>query len=198
MDPDVRRSWERFLNPEVTRRRLLAAAVYIASFESLKECVLDRIRDFYCIGIKGSRYVISPKYRSEVLSRNRSPVYASLAWLCEMGAIDESDIATFDRLKECRNKLAHELLSSVVSADLPADLDELFRDLMDLLSKIEVWWVLNVELPTSPAPPETPIDERDVLPGSVLILRILHDIALGDDVESRAYYDLWRRLVDDQ
>jgi len=34
MDPEVKRSWEEFLNPEVTRPRLIAASVFIAGFQN--------------------------------------------------------------------------------------------------------------------------------------------------------------------
>jgi hypothetical protein len=47
MDPKVRQAWEDFLNPEVTRNRLLAASVYIAAFEALKDSIVGRIRDFF-------------------------------------------------------------------------------------------------------------------------------------------------------
>jgi len=48
MDPKVRQAWEDFLNPEVTRSRPIAASVYIAAFEALKDCIVNRIRDFFC------------------------------------------------------------------------------------------------------------------------------------------------------
>lgn len=80
-------AWEDFLNPEVLRSRLITASLYIAAFEVLKDSIVDRIRDFFCIGFEEGRDIINPQYQTEVLSRNSSPVHASLAWLQSMGAI---------------------------------------------------------------------------------------------------------------
>ncbi len=46
MDPDIKRSWEEFLNPEIMRSCLISASVYIAGYEALKETIVGRIRDF--------------------------------------------------------------------------------------------------------------------------------------------------------
>jgi len=47
MDPNVKHSWEEFLNPEVMRSRLITASIYIAGFEAFKDAVVGRIRDFF-------------------------------------------------------------------------------------------------------------------------------------------------------
>ena len=43
MNSEPRQSWEEFLNPEVTRPRLIAASIYIAGFEALKDAIVDHI-----------------------------------------------------------------------------------------------------------------------------------------------------------
>ena len=50
MDPKVKRSYEDFLNPEVQRRRLISASLYIAGFEILKKSIVNRIRGFFWNG----------------------------------------------------------------------------------------------------------------------------------------------------
>ena len=90
MDPEVLRAWEDFLDPEVTRPRLIGASIYIAGFEVLKDSIVGRIRDFFWIGSDESTDRIDPNYQSDVLSRNKSPVYASLDWLKEMGAVTDN------------------------------------------------------------------------------------------------------------
>jgi len=47
LDPKIRQSWEEFLNPEVMRPRLIAASIYIAGFEALKDSIVGRIREFF-------------------------------------------------------------------------------------------------------------------------------------------------------
>src|SRR5258708_18244307 len=97
--------WERFLNPEVVRAELFSATMYVTTFEILKDSVVDRIRDFYTLGWNETGPLIEPEYQQEVLSRNRSPTYASLDWLREHEAIDQNDMALFEKLKKIRNTL---------------------------------------------------------------------------------------------
>src|SRR5689334_5920188 len=118
MKSDVQNSWENILKPEVLRMHLLIASVYIAGFESLKSAIIGRPRDFFVNGFRKGEMIVDPKYAAAVVARHRSLTYASLDWLKEMGAIDSMDIAIFNELKNCRNKLAHELLS-VASNGIP-------------------------------------------------------------------------------
>jgi hypothetical protein len=101
MNPEVQKSWEDSLNPDVMRSRLLSASVYITTFEMLQDFIVGRIRDCFTNGFDKRRGLLDPKYEADVLRRNRSPIYASLDWLKENGAIDEPDLATFQCLKVC-------------------------------------------------------------------------------------------------
>ncbi|GAI34251.1 unnamed protein product, partial [marine sediment metagenome] len=81
MDDDVRISWERFLNPEILRTNLIVASLFITAFEMLKDSIIGHIRDFFTNGFDENGWIIDDKYKTEVLSKNKSPLYASLAWL---------------------------------------------------------------------------------------------------------------------
>lgn len=189
MDPNVMRKWEEFLNPEVMRSRLIAASIYIAGFEALKDAIVGRTHDFFCMGFDESGDRIDPQYRSDVLARNTSPVYASLDWLTEMNAIDDADVRAFDSVKACRNTLAHNLFSMLSSQGLPTDFEQCFADMVALLRKIEVWWITNVEIPTNPDYDGSEIDEEGIVPGRLMGMQLLWDIALGDEERSRFYHD---------
>jgi hypothetical protein len=97
----------------------------------LKAAITDRIRSFYTLGFEPG-----PKFESEVLSKHRSPVYASLEWLQESHAITEDDISIFERAKELRNRLARGL-SGMLHHGLPSDLAVRFGEMVSLLEKIE-------------------------------------------------------------
>lgn len=189
--------WERFLAPEVLRTNLIMASVYIAAFEVLKNTIVDRIRDFYITGYDGKDWIVDPKYKEGVLSRNRSHVYASLDWLVELGAITDNDIAVFTHAKEYRNMLAHELTRMLMNG-LPDDFSERFGEMVALLDKIEKWWIINVELPTNPdfAGKEDEIDEEGIVPGPIISLRIMLDVALGSDEEAHFYIREFKRQMD--
>jgi len=188
--------WERFLTPEVLRTNLIMASVYIAAFEVLKNTIIERIRDFYIIGYDGKDWIVDPEYKDGVLTRNRSPVYASLDWLKEAGAITDGDITVFTRVKDYRNMLAHELTKMLMDG-LPDDFSERFGEMVTLLDKIEKWWIVNVEIPTNPdlAGKEDEIDEEGIVPGPIISLRMMLDVALGSDEAAYFYIEELKRQM---
>jgi hypothetical protein len=136
-------------------------------------------------------------YKQKVLSRNRSPLYASLDWLKESGAITEEDIESLNEIKDCRNQLAHDLLEGLTKNNVP-DLESRFSSMLELLHKIEVWWIVNVELATNPDFYDKEVDENEILTGPVMMLKILIDVALGDEKESSYYYNEFLRKTKSQ
>lgn len=171
--------WERFLNPEVVRPSLFLATMFITTFEVLKDSIVGRIRDFYTHGFDENGPIVEPDYQTEVASRNKSVLYASLQWLRENEVINDLDLEIFEQLKRTRNKLAHQLFS-VVTGQIESTHENQFDVLVALLRKIEVWWVVNVEIPTNSDFDGREIDEEGIVPGAVLSLQILIQVAAGN------------------
>ncbi len=191
MDGNARQPWDQFLNPDILRANLIQASVYIAAFEILEDAIVERIYDFYVVGYRKagiSGIVSDTQYNCEVLNLNKSPIYASLQWLKNAEAIVDSDILMFTRVKQCRNKIAHEM-DHILDMGLPPEFADCFGEIVLLLDKIERWWIINVEIPTSPDTVTEDINDEDVTPGGVLLVRVLLDIALGSEDASRYYYD---------
>ncbi len=187
MDDDIRAKWERFLDPEVLRPNLILASIYIAAFEILKDSIIERLRDFYVSGFDKNGDTVIPEYY-DILAKDKSPIYASLKWLKESKAITDEDIEKFNKVKECRNRLAHEI-AKMLSEGLPQDFAERFHDMIALLDKIEKWWIINVEIPTDPDLAEN-IDNMDldgIIPGPIASLKMMLDVALGSN-ETASYY----------
>jgi hypothetical protein len=182
----VDQSWEEFLTPEILRNKLISASLYLAAFEMLKDSVVGRLRSFYTFGYDKNGDRIDPQYEQRVLNRNRSTLYASLSWLAESGAIDQDDLGTFENLKECRNQIAHDM-PQLVLAGSGFEYPALFPDLIALLQKIETWWILNVEIPTNEDFDGEEIDEAGIIPGPVMTVKMMLDIALGSEAEANAY-----------
>ena len=188
MDEHVRESWERFLNPDTLRSNLIVSSIFLSAYEILRQSIIERIRDFYTTGFDSSGMIVDPKYETEVLTRNRSPVYASLAWLKESHAIDEADIAAFDGIRKTRNAIAHEI-PQMLTGGIPDDCVSRFHEMVNLLARIEKWWIVNVEIPTDPDLDGKEIDDEGIMPGPVITIRLLLDIALGSEEESKYYFD---------
>jgi hypothetical protein len=113
MEDDIRISWERFLNPDALRTNLIVASLYITAFEMLKESIIERPREFFSEGYDKNGIIVGEKYNQEVLSLNKSPLYASLFWFKDMNAIDNNDIKIFDKIRKCRNDITHEIVNYI-------------------------------------------------------------------------------------
>lgn len=73
---------------------------------------------------------------------------------------------------------------------MPSDYDSQFPALIALLRKVEVWWIVNVEIPTNPDYDGQEIDEADITPGALMSLEMLIDVASG----KTELLEYWKRL----
>ena len=161
----------------------------------LKDSIVQRLKGFYMRGFNENGYKYDPRYKSEILARNKSPIYASLDWLRDHNVVSEKDILTFNVVKEYRNTLAHEILSFLESKELFDDFEKRFVMLIELLYKIEVWWIYNVEIATDPDFDGKEIDEKEIVPGQNLIIKLLLEIGLGDKTTSESYYKEFKKYM---
>ncbi|HEV2224877.1 MAG TPA: hypothetical protein VGR84_17935 [Candidatus Acidoferrales bacterium] len=152
---------------------------------------MERIRDFYMVGPLYKNILFKGRdpdkdYRSQVLSRSNkaNPVFASLEWLKESEAIGQEDLVAFEECRALRNKLVHGL-PQVLTSGLPCELGTRFSELISLLDKIERWWIVNVDMATDPKLCEEEIDHESIIPGRILALRAMLDVASS----SRAYME---------
>ncbi|EIJ0985719.1 hypothetical protein LCE44_17510 [Vibrio harveyi] len=187
MDEKVKGAWERFLNPIALKNNIITASVHSMAFEMLKSAIEDKIREFFTNGFDENGPIVSDDYKQKVLKLNRSRTYASLYWLKEMDAINESDLETFERIKRHRNELTHELFK-FVSEGCSFDVNESFNDMVALLKKIELWWFVNLEMAIDPDTYPPDIDLEQVSLGRVLGLEMLITTALGSEDEAMKFY----------
>jgi|WetSurMetagenome_2_1015567.scaffolds.fasta_scaffold391660_1 hypothetical protein len=191
MTNSYQEQWENFLTPELLRTNLISASIYITAFEIMKDSIIKRVQDFYMFtnfGLEEKDVIALPQYQNDVIKKHTSLIYASLDWLKEENAIDENDIIVFNDVKITRNILAHEFPRLLIEG-LPAEFQERFHDLVALLNKVEKWWVTNFEIPTNPDFDGKKIDEERVIPGPILHLQILLDVALGSEESAKQYLD---------
>ena len=188
MKEDVKKSWENFLNPKTLRSNLIVASVFLSAFEILKECILERPKEMYTTGFNEKGLIINKDYNLDVLSLNKSPIYASLEWFKKHNAISLKDINTFTEIKKCRNELAHEL-PLFITEGIKNDPTPNFQLIIDLLGKIEKWWIYNVEIPINPNFQNMEVDEKEIIPGKLITIQMLTNIALGSEEESDSYYN---------
>lgn len=176
---EQRKNWEDVLNPEIMRERLISVSIFIIAFELLRETIVDNLRAFYADGYDSNGTIVGNAYETEVLSRNRSVVYASLDWLLSHDAINAEDIESYERIKRVRNRVAHELLHVFTKGE-KFNLVEEFDPLIALMRKIGTWWIVNVEVPTNPDYDGEEIDEDGIVPGAILSLQIMLEVVSGN------------------
>lgn len=188
MQDHIQKSWERFLHPEVLKKNIITASIFLMAFEMLKTSIIKKIEGFFTRGFDEKGMIVSPEYKEKVLSLNRNMLYASLKWLQDMGAIDQNDLERFEKIKKCRNELTHEMLKFTCE-EVEHDVEALFGEMFSLLKKIEIWWFKNLEMEINPEvyPPDLDLDQ--VIPGPVWSLQMIIDIALGPEEKAFEYYN---------
>jgi hypothetical protein len=192
MNEKAQKAWAEFVDPRITRRRLMIAALYIAAFESLKESIVSHIRDFFATEWDEDGPVESATYRDKVLALDPkgNRLKASVGWLVANEALSDADATLFGDARDLRNTLAHELIATIGDWPEGDGMEVSFDALVYLLNKVERWWIINVEMATDPSFDDIPPEELDldgILPGRVMAIRVLRDIALSPDDEAMTY-----------
>jgi hypothetical protein len=182
------RDYNALLNPDVLRPSLIAVALFVLAYESFRERAIQHVRMLYWCGIDGSGHKYKEDdYRADILSRSRSPFHASLDWYREMGALDAIDLASVETLRKSRNRLVHQLMEIVGTNDLASELTG-FAELARIYRKVEVWRVVNIELAGDPEWEGKEINEEEIMPGPILMMQMLTDVALGEKELAAKHY----------
>jgi hypothetical protein len=167
------------LRPDVIRGTLAFAGLYQVTHEMLKHAVLDKVREFFCLGVDldGSSSMAAEEqeqYRHHVLSLAPNKFRASLLWLVKNNAITQSQADRLDSIRTHRDDLVHELVKYVIDPDEDPDV-ELLVDAITTLKDLHSFWI-NVELSTGafflPDGSDVgDVDAEDVMPLSLIVLQ---------------------------
>lgn len=188
MNKDTHRSrgkaflgWIKLLDPQVLRSNLHAIGIYLVAFEILKSTVIDDPRGLFTMETEDDEDA-PDTYKKNVLSRDRSPFRASMLWFKEMGAINEDDVATADEIRRHRNELAHEIPKFLTSVKSNLDVS-LFDKILALMSKIDRWWIREIELDCNPDfdhLDHNSIPDEEITSGNMILIQIILAGVFGD------------------
>ncbi|MDR2948546.1 MAG: hypothetical protein LBV71_05005 [Prevotella sp.] len=185
------------LNPENLKDKLISSSLYIATFESFKDYVIEEVKFFFNTGFSDGKYTFSESYKTDVLSKDKSILRATFLWLRDFGTINDKDIETFYELREYRNKLSHELMELLFDG-LPEELPEKFIQLLKLRVKIEKWWILNIEIPTNPDfDAQQEVLEKDITTSSQMFNQIILDMLSEDEDKANFYMNEIKKNFND-
>jgi hypothetical protein len=104
--------------------------------------------------------------------------------------VDATDIDKFNDIRQCRNTLVHEM-SAFVSSTVAPDIEGNFTKSLELVEKIEKWWIANVELGINPDINVEGANLDHITPGPLLTIKMLTEVALGSEEESEKYYEFF-------
>lgn len=179
-------SWERFLHPETLRGNLISFSLFITVFEFFRERVVEMPKEIFS---SGKELSISAKedYKREVLllDKEKNALTASMLWFKKFEAIDNQDFEDFRCIRKYRNELVHRAINYVIHSGNNLD-ESKFVKLVCLFSKIEKWWIINFEIAIDPGLKGS--DSESIIPGSMMALQVMLDIALGNEKEEGYYY----------
>jgi hypothetical protein len=169
----------KFLNPGAIKSSLMLSALYLAAYELLKDAIIDNIREFFSFEYKDGKAIPDGQYKNEVLQVHKDLLCASCLWLKRNGVITASEIEEIENIRRHRNQVAHELPRLLVDPDLNLNVGYFLR-IRELLDKIEIWWVTNVEIPSNPDFDGLEVNETDIQPGRAIALDYMISVALAD------------------
>jgi hypothetical protein len=196
MEPEIDASWEKFLNPDSLKQHLLAGGIYLAAYEMFKSSLVGRPRDFFWSGFENGKEIVSPKYRTQVLSLDRKYIYrASALWWQKQGVLTDDDVSQAGQIREHRDEIAHDIPRFLGTAEAVIRLD-LLEAIFVILSKIDKWWIREVEVPTNPDFDQREFTDEELdaaMSGNMALLSLMIPIAFGDDSRLRGVYEHWKK-----
>ena len=88
------KKWFNFLDPNNLKDKLIFSSLYIATFESFKDYIVEEVKFFFNTGFSSNEFTFSDNYKTAVLLKDKSVLKATIFWLKDCGAIEEKDIVT--------------------------------------------------------------------------------------------------------
>ncbi len=95
------------------------------------------------------------------------------------------------KIRKHRNFIAHELPQIIGSTDHEVD-TALFCKIIEIIIKVDQWWIREIELPTNPDFDHMnydKIDREDLVSGNMILLDLLRSIYEKNDTFLKAIYN---------
>lgn len=141
---------EDLIDPARLKFGLMYCGLYLAAFELLRWVLIQRPRYFFADSpdITLSRVRKSPQYRKEVERLDKDILVASCKWLEKMRVIDHGDLEAIKKMREHRDRIAHEMPSFLLSREESIEPNRI-DEVQAMLHKIDMFW-LEIEKDTNP------------------------------------------------
>ncbi len=189
-------NFKNILNPNTLKSNLILSSLYITFFESLKDYIVDKVKEFYLTGLEDNEFTYSSQYDEKITSKitkKNKLLKVSLNWFVDCGAIEVDRVKEFDDLVDYRNFLAHEMSKFMFEGDFDV-LEDKLEKLMKLQVDLDRWWILNIEIPTNPDFDNKNIEEENVISSSEILYKIIMEVLSGDEESAWKYYEEYEKM----
>lgn len=189
-------NWKNILDENILKTNINFIAIFVMNYECLKEFIVEQVRAFYSehFYMAGDKFVCeeSESYKENVRSLDKNIENASLKWFIEAGAITQEDYDIYQKIRKRRNDITHKLLKNLNDGFGEEDV-RLFADMLNIYSKLDKWWINEIEIPTSADDIPEDYDRDEVCGGQALVLSIINEIVFGN--AGNKYKELLNELM---
>ena len=109
--------------------------------------------------------------------------------------ISDIDIECFEKAREHRNEIAHNLPKFISEPDHEVDAS-IFNRMLEVTNKIGVYWVINYESSIHPDYSGAEVDENGIKIGTVMMIKMIMQIAFGQEPEDGYYYNGIKKAIE--
>ena len=169
----------KFLSPNTIKSNLMLSSLYLTAYELLKSAIIENISNFFIFEYRDGKAIRDKQYKDEVTQVHKDILYASCLWLKRNEVITDVDIQEIEDIRKHRNQVAHELPRLLIDSHLNLNV-EYFLRIRELLEKIELWWIENVEIPSNSDFDDEVVLTEDIHPGRIVVLDHIVSSALID------------------
>ncbi len=164
-------TFDKLLNPKLIKKHLMLASLYLTGYELLKNSIVDDVKGFFLTGLNENGFTYSSDYGQKVLPLHRKVFEASCLWLAQMNAITPEDVEQLQRIREHRDKIAHDLPTLLVDSKYDIDLS-LLRKMKYYIRVIGKFWG-TIEVETDPDIDLSQVDFEGIRSGRALLFDYL-------------------------
>lgn len=197
---------ERICNKESLQAQLSFMALFIGMFEFMKDSLLSRVESFLCSDMTQNEdgewvYIHSDAYKNEIEKRLvdgkivNDRLRNTLLWFKDAEAITDDDYELFRELRNKRNSYAHKMAQHVWDG-LPEQDAKGLLALLDLYSKIDKWWINEIEIPISGQFAPGSYDEDSVESMAILTFKMMINTLFAG--KSQEYLEMIQKLRNQQ
>ncbi len=179
-------------------------SLYVLVYENFTEDIINKVKEIYRVGETPfpNKDANEKKYNSEIVEAGKKiskckktdcgtgPTrIGSFKYFELHGVISTQEYDKIRDIVNTRNKIVHGM-SEMLFKEYPNGFFELFKEMIRIYHKICVWWITEIDMPTSGnfTPEEIDnIPENEIQSGNIMFIMMLEDIVIHGSSDYSEY-----------